>query len=477
MMEDQKYEERPPQRPIHPDTLVVGGGIAGIQAALEIANAGFKVYLLERTATIGGHMAMFDKTFPTLDCAACILTPKMVEVGQHPNIELLTFSDIIGLGGEPGDFRVRIRKRARRVNLATCIGCGVCAEKCPAKTSSEFDHGTDERTAIYVPFPQAVPNKYVIDPETCVYTKKGKCKLCVKLCPVEGCIDLDEQDTEVDLRVGSIVVGTGFQPFDASRAQEYGYGIYPNVIHSLQFERLINASGPTGGLLRLKAKDAKGHWRFAADGDEPRSVAIIHCVGSRDHNYNKYCSRVCCMYSLKFAHLVREKLPHAAVYEYYIDMRAFGKGYEEFFERVKGEGIHVVRGRAARVEKVDGQLHIRAEDILRGEVVDQDADMVILSVGLEPRADTGDLARILGIGVDDDGWFAEKVPDFNPISTNRPGIFLAGACQGPKDIPDTVAQASAAAALVLRRIARARSLTNAKTAERVDVEPLAEVGV
>jgi heterodisulfide reductase subunit A len=388
----------------------------------------------------------------------------MVEVGQHPNIELLTYSEVIGVRGDVGSFTARIRKRARRVNISTCIGCGLCAEKCPAKSPSEFDHGTTLRTAIYVPFPQAVPNKYVIDAESCVYTQKGKCKLCLKLCPVEGCIDLDERDIEVDLRVGNIIVATGFRIFDAARAAEFGYGKYPNVIHSLQFERLINASGPTGGMLKLQTKDHKGNWIFSADGDAPRSVAIIHCVGSRDHNYNKYCSRVCCMYSLKFAHLVKEKLPDVSVHQYYIDMRAFGKGYEEFFERIRSEGVHLIRGRAARVEGVDGHLRVRAENILWGEVIEQDVDMIILSVGLEPRPDAAALASILGLKRDENGWFTERELDLDPITTNRPGIYLAGVCQGPKDIPDAVVQASAAAALVLKDLANAR-----RAAERTRV--------
>jgi heterodisulfide reductase subunit A len=342
----------------HKETLVIGGGIAGIQAALEIANSGNKVFLVEKTGSIGGHMAMFDKTFPTLDCAACILTPKMVDVGQHPNIEVLTLSELTEISGKAGDFTVTISKKARRVSETLCIGCGSCAEKCPSRTSSEFDAGTTMRKSIYIPFPQAVPNKYLIDADSCIYVEKGKCGACVKACPVENCIQLDEPDKELKLKVGNIIVATGFKTFDASRIEQFGYGKYPNVLTSLEFERLVNASGPTEGQIRYRTKDKRGNWIFTTEGEEPRKIALIHCVGSRDENFNKYCSRVCCMYSLKLAHLIKEKMPRAKVYEYYIDMRAFGKGYEEFYDRIRHEGIHMVRGRTAMVFESKGHLQL-----------------------------------------------------------------------------------------------------------------------
>jgi heterodisulfide reductase subunit A len=446
----------PEESKVHPDTLVIGGGIAGIQASLEIANSGNKVYLLERTGTIGGHMAMFDKTFPTLDCAACILTPKMVEVGQHPNIELMTYCEVKNVSGEPGNFKVKILQKTRRVNLATCIGCGLCAEKCPGKAPSEFDNGTTMRTAIYIPFPQAVPNKYLIDAESCTYVQKGKCGVCVKICPVKDCINLDEKDSEVEINVGNIIVATGFKTFDASRAEQFGYGKYPNVVTSLEFERLVNAAGPTGGLIRYRSQDKKANWIFTADSDEPRSLALIHCVGSRDENYNKYCSRVCCMYSLKLAHLIKEKIPDAEVSEYYIDMRAFGKGYEEFYERIKEEGVKIIRGKTASVKESNGQLLIRSEDIHQGRIIEKKVDMVILAVGLEPREDAGTVAEILGLSRGTDGWFTEANYLAEPTSTYAGGITIAGLCQGPKDIPDTVAQASAAASRVLQSIIRGK---------------------
>ncbi len=441
---------------VNPDTVVIGGGIAGIQAALEIANAGKKVYLVERTGTIGGHMAMFDKTFPTLDCAACILTPKMVEVGQHPNIELMTYCEVEGVSGTAGDYTVRVLKKARRVNLATCIGCGTCSEKCPAKAPSEFDNGTTLRKAIYIPFPQAVPNKYLVDAESCTYVLKGKCGVCVKFCPVENCINLDEKDETVEVRAGNIIVATGFRTFDPKRAEQFGYGKLPNVVTSLEFERLVNAAGPTGGLIKFRSQDKKGNWIFTPESGEPKSVALIHCVGSRDQNYNQYCSRVCCMYSLKLAHLIKEKIPEAAVYEYYIDMRAFGKGYEEFSERIKEEGVHLIRGRTARVEGSNGQLLVRSEDIYEERILEQKVDMVVLAVGLEARPDAGKVAGMCGIDQGEEGWFVESNYLSDPVSTNTGGIFIAGACQGPKDIPDTVAQASAAASRVLQSTLKGR---------------------
>ncbi|MEN8117695.1 MAG: CoB--CoM heterodisulfide reductase iron-sulfur subunit A family protein [Bacteroidota bacterium] len=442
----------PDNSDIVPDTLVIGGGIAGIQASLEIANANQKVYLVEKTGTIGGHMAMFDKTFPTLDCAACILTPKMVEVGQHQNINLMTYSEIESVEGRAGNYKVKIRKKARRVDITKCIGCGTCSEKCPSKTPSEFDAGTTLRKAIYIPFPQAVPNKYLIDEESCRHVQGKKCGVCVKVCPVPDCIDLDAKDEEVEITVGNIIVATGFKVFDAKRAEQFGYGKYPNVLTSLEFERLINAAGPTGGNITFRTKDKKGNWVFTTGADVPDSVAIIHCIGSRDENYNAYCSKVCCMYSLKLAHLVKEKLPDAEVYEHYIDMRAFGKGYEEFYQRIKNEGINIIRGRTAKVDSSNGELIIRSEDVENGRLLEQKVEMVILAVGLEPADDTKKLAKILGLNSDKYGWLNEIHQMSNPVFTCRGGVAIAGLCQGPKDIPDTVAQASAAALRVLQSI-------------------------
>jgi len=501
--------------PVNEESLIIGGGIAGIQAALEIANANKKVYLLEKTATIGGHMAMFDKTFPTLDCAACILTPKMVEVGQHKNIELITYSELKAVNGISGNFQVKILKKARKVKLEKCIGCGSCSARCPSQVASEFDSGISMRKAIYIPFPQAVPNKYIVDEEICRYVQNpfeintqsikelhkvdafpkeiieklvelknkemrsetdfnsqlikvlgekdaktynkiifqhsGACKNCIRFCPVTDCIDLDEKEKEIEINVGNIIVATGFKPFDAKKAIQYGYGIHPNVLTSIELERLINAAGPTEGKITLASKDKKGNRVFAKDGSQPKSVAIVHCVGSRDVKHNKYCSKVCCMYSLKLAHLVKEKLPEASVYEYYIDMRAYGKGYEEFYERIKSEGIHIIRGKTAKVERLEGKLKIRGENINKNELIEQSIDMLVLAVGLEPGNDSQSLAKMLGVSLTKEGWFKETASDCTTI-TDTPGITIAGVCQGPKDIPDTVAQASAAASEVLKAI-------------------------
>jgi heterodisulfide reductase subunit A2 len=453
----------PQSAAVNQATLVIGAGIAGIQAALEIADAGKKVYLVERGATIGGHMAMFDKTFPTLDCSACILTPKMVAVGDHEMIELLTLSEVQEVSGSPGAFRAKILQHARRVEIDNCVACNACTEICPISTFSEFDSNLTHRKAIYIPFPQAVPNAYVVDPDTCTWTLTDgkKCGACLKKCP-KDCIKLDEKDQVVELEVGNIVLATGYELFDARKVEGYGYGKYRNVLTSLEFERMTNASGPTGGKIVLKTpklnKRTKAEeWVTEPNGPAPKSVAIIHCVGSRDARYNPYCSRVCCMYSLKFAHLVREKLPEATCHEFYIDMRAFGKGYEEFMERIKAEGTHVVRGRSASVCEVSGQMMVRGEDILQDKVVEFPVDMVILAVGVIPAQGTRELAAKLGLPRDTDGWFTELNYNGEPTQTERGGVYVAGMCQGPKDIPDTVAQASAVAAGVLGSISSGRN--------------------
>jgi heterodisulfide reductase subunit A len=452
---------------VNKNTLVIGGGIAGIQASLEIANGQQKVFLVEKSGTIGGHMAMFDKTFPTLDCAACILTPKMVEVGQHSNIELLTYSEVKSVTGNAGNFKVVIHKKARRVNLYTCIGCGTCSEKCPSKVSGIFDSGTTLQKAIYIPFPQAVPNKYMIDEDSCIYVKNGKCGVCAKVCPVPDCINLDEKDEDVEIQVGNIIVATGFKTFDAGKIDQFGYGKYPNVLTSLELERLVNAAGPTGGFIKFRSRDKKGNWIFSPESDEPKSVAIIHCVGSRDENYNKYCSKVCCMYSLKLAHLIKEKLPEADVSEYYIDMRAFGKGYEEFYERIKKENIHIIRGRTAQVKQNGQGMVIRTEDIEGYRLLEQKVDMVILSVGIEPAEGASSLAEMLGLPQDNNGWFSGKNYISEPTSTQIGGITIAGVCQGPKDIPDTVAQASAAASSVLKSILKGKIIKSQITSDQI----------
>ena len=431
---------------VSPAALVIGGGIAGIQAALDIADAGFKVYLVEREPSIGGRMAQLDKTFPTLDCSSCILTPKMVDVGRHPNIELLTYSEVVDLQGQVGDFRVKVKKKPRYVHEELCTGCGLCVEACVwKKIPSEFDAGVAMRSAIYIQFPQAVPLKAVIDEDTCLYLTRGKCgRKCQQACE-RGAIDFEMKEELVDLHIGAVIVATGFDPFDPHLKPELGYGQYPNVITALEFERLSSASGPTRGKITLNGK-------------EPKEVVFIQCVGSRDQTVgNEYCSRVCCMYTAKQAHLVKERIPDANATVFYMDVRAFGKGYEEFYDRVRREGVRYRRGSVSEIYKRGDRVVVRAEDTLLGEPLEVEADMVVLAVGVVPRSDVEDVAELLNLERSPDGFFAEAHPKMRPVDTARDGIYLAGCCQGPKDIPDAVAQAKAAAAsaiVVLRQSSR-----------------------
>lgn len=441
------HESLEPLRvPIHPDTLVVGGGIAGIQAALEIADAGFHVYLVEKEPSIGGHMAQFDKTFPTLDCSACILTPKMVQVGSHPNITLLTWSEVTKVEGYVGSFAVTVNKKARYVKTDVCTGCGICWEKCPKKVVDEvFEAGLGNRKAVYTPFPQAVPKYPVIDAPNCTYFIKGTCKACEKFCPT-GAIDFEQKDEELTIQVGNIILATGFDLFDAKRIPQYGYGRLDNVYTSLEFERLSNAAGPTSGNIILR--DGKSI---------PKTVGIVHCVGSRDQNYNQYCSSICCMQSLKFAHLVHEKTG-AEVYNFYIDIRTPSKGYEEFYNRLLEEGTNFVRGKVAEISSVarvpeeKGKLVVQVEDTLVGKQRRIPLDMVILSSGLQARRDAKEVAKMFGISCSADNWYIERHPKLDPIATMTDGIYIAGCVQGPKDIPASVAQGAAAAARVLGKI-------------------------
>jgi heterodisulfide reductase subunit A len=442
--------------PVNPSTLVVGGGIAGIQAALQIANSRHKVYLVEREPSIGGHMIQLDKTFPTLDCSACILTPNMSELGSHPYVELLAYSEVEEVSGYVGNFKAKIRKKARYVDEEKCTGCGVCQEKCPAKVTSEFEMGLGQRKAIYTPFPQAVPNVPVIDRENCIYFQKGKCRACEKFCEA-GAINFDDEEKLIEVEVGNIILTTGFQTFDPSVAAQYSYGKFDDIITGLEFERLCNATGPTGGNIQLK------------DGSAPRSVAIVHCVGSRDEEFHDYCSRVCCMYALKHSHLIKEKTD-AEVCQIFTDIRCFGKDYEDFYERLVGEGANFVRGKVQRVASADGKgmdrgkLIITAEDPDNGKVTRVFADMVVLCTAIEPREDADKLAHIFSVNLKADGFLLERHPKLDPVATRTDGIYVAGCCQGPKDIPDTVSQASAAAAKVLAVITKGKVELEASTA-------------
>ena len=426
---------------------MVGGGIAGIQAALTLAEAGKEVILVEREPSIGGHMAMFDKTFPTLDCAACILTPKMTAVKLQRNIRLLTYSTVESVEGSVGDYTVRIRRRPRYVDEQLCVGCMLCIEGCVftrARFPNPFDQGLGQRKPVWIPFAQAVPPVPLIDPEVCLEVTRGKCKQgCVDACGERNAIRFDQQETVEEHHVGTIIIATGFQAFDPSPLRYYGYGRYPQVYTGLEVERLLNAGGPTSGKLQLR------------DGSVPKRVGIVHCVGSRDANYHPYCSRVCCMYSLKMAHLVREKTG-AEVFNCYIDIRTAGKGFEEFYNRVQNEGVHFIRGKVADITPAESNgaapehaLVMTVDDTLLGKIRHLEVDMVILAVALEPQADAAEVRRAFGISCSAEGFFLEKHPKLAPVNTANDGVFLAGACQGAKDIPDTVAQADAAAAKAL----------------------------
>jgi heterodisulfide reductase subunit A len=435
--------------PVNPATLILGGGIAGITAALELAEAGYPVHIVEREPSIGGHMAQYDKTFPTLDCAACILTPRMVDAGANKKITLHTWSEVVDVSGSVGDFKIKIKHKPRYVKEDLCTGCGICIEKCPVQVvDTGFEAGIGYRKSIYTPFPQAVPKYPVLTPGDCTYFAKGTCKACEKFCPTDA-IDFTQSEEIVELTVGNILIATGFTPFDARRIESFGYRRLPNVFTSMEFERMSNAAGPTGGRIVLR------------DGvTEPRAVAIIHCVGSRDKNTNEYCSAICCMQSLKFAHLVKEHTD-ADVYECYIDMRTPGKGYDEFYNRILNEGTQFIRGRVAEIsdalrypeeEGHEGRLIVQVEDTLAGVTRRLPVDMVVLSVGLEPQPDAKDVARMFGIGCSSHGFVIERHAKLAPVATMTDGVFAAGAALGPRDIPTSVSNGAAAAAQILSRI-------------------------
>lgn len=434
--------------------LVIGAGIAGIEAALNIADAGYEVVLLDRQPSIGGNMVRLDKTFPTLDCSACICTPKMVAAAQHPKIKLMTYSEVEKVAGYVGNFEVTIRKKARFVDASKCTGCGTCWEKCPTKVDSEFELSLGKRKAIYIPFPQAVPAVPVIDREHCRQFTKGKCGVCQKVCPRQA-IDYEQQDEIVIEHFGAIIVATGYELFKWEEVYgEYGYGKYPDVITGMHFERLVNASGPTGGKIIRPS-----------DGKEPRTVVFIKCVGSRDDARGKsYCSRACCMYTAKHAHQVLEKIPGSQAIVFYMDVRTPGKAYEEFYQRTVEDGAVYVRGRVSRVFQDRDKLIVRGEDTLLGRQVEVAADMVVLATAMVPSQGWESLAKKLGISTDKDGFFQEAHPKLRPVETFTAGIFLAGTCQGPKDIPDTVSQAGFAAAKASQLLARDELVTDPMTA-------------
>jgi heterodisulfide reductase subunit A len=425
--------------PVTRRALVIGGGIAGIQAGLDLVNAGIETILVERTPSIGGKMAMLDETFPTLDCSQCILTPKMVELSQHPLAKIYTYAEVDSVNGYVGNFKVKVRQKARSVDHVTCTGCGQCMEKCPSKVPSEFDRGLADRKAVYVPFPQAVPNKPVIDREHCIYFTDGKCGVCKKICPVEA-IDYDDADKILEHEVGAIVVAIGYDVIERSLYGEYGYGRIADVIDGLQFERMASASGPTGGRIVRPS-----------DGEVPKTVVFIQCVGSRDDSKGMpYCSKICCMYTAKHAMLYKHKVHDGKAYIFYIDVRAGGKGYEEFVRRAVDEDrVVYLRGRVSRIYEREGTLYVKGADTLSGHQIEIRADLVVLASAVTAADGARDLAQKLRVGFDKYGFLTEAHPKLRPVETNTSGVFLAGACQAPKDIPDTVAQAGAAASKVL----------------------------
>ncbi|MFQ5711193.1 MAG: hydrogenase iron-sulfur subunit [Candidatus Geothermarchaeales archaeon] len=443
--------------------LVIGGGIAGIQASLDLADQDFKVYLVEKTPSIGGMMARLDKTLPTNDCSICIEAPKMVEVARHPNIELLTYSEVRKVEGKVGDFKISVHRKPRFVDEEKCTGCGACTDECPIKVESEFDVGLAQRKAIYIPFPQAVPNVATIDAENCTYFKTGRCRLCEKACVAEA-INYEQEGVNVELEVGCIIVATGFEEFDPTAKRELGFGTYKNVLTSLQFERLLSASGPTGGRVIRPS-----------DGKVPKKIAWIQCVGARDHKVgNPYCSRVCCMWATKEAIIAIDHNPDIEAYIFYVDIKANGKGFEEYYTRAKKQvGVRYIRGKPARViQRENGNLKLIYENTEGGEVEELEVEMLVLTSAIVPSEGNGDLAKVLGIELDDYGFFMEKDPITSPMETGVEGIYLCGCASGPIDIPGSTVQASAAAAKAIASIHEARG-TETRT---VELPPLKDVG-
>ena len=428
--------------PVTKRALVIGGGIAGIQTALDIAEAGFEVDIVEKQPTIGGKMTQIDKTFPTLDCAACILTPKMVDCAQNEKIHIYAYSEVEHVGGFVGNFHVKIRRKARFVKEDVCTGCGACTEKCPQKkVPNEFNLGLDTRRAIYIPFAQAVPKVATIDPDSCNMLKNGKCGVCAKVCTA-GAIDYKQKDEIVEREYGAIVTATGFQPIDLSQFDEFAYSKSPDVVSSLEFERLMNAAGPTGGTLLRPS-----------DGAHPKTIVFVQCVGSRCSDAQKgksYCSKICCMYTAKHAMLCREKYPDTDVYVFYIDVRTPGKNFDEFYRRAVEEyGVHYIKGMVGKVVPEGGKLKVQASDLLDNRQLHIDADMVVLAAAIEPDKSARSVATMLTASMDTNDFFTEAHPKLRPVESPTAGVFLSGTCQGPTDIPETVAQASAAAAKVI----------------------------
>jgi heterodisulfide reductase subunit A len=434
-------EER--QVDVTPAAMVIGGGIAGIEAALDIADAGYKVFLVEKQPSLGGRMAQLNKTFPRMEDAGALVVSEMERAAEHPNVNILAYSEVVEVDGYVGNFQATVLRKPRLVDPERCTLCGKCAEACvlAGQVSDEFQVGLSQRAAIYRPFPQALPATYTVDPAHCLLIKEGQCEdgpPCALACP-EGAVSFSQQEDRVTLEVGAIIIATGYDPFDARRKPEFGYGRYPGVVSALEFERLAAENGPTGGRLVIPGTEK-----------EPQEVAFIHCVGSRDKLLgNEYCSRVCCMYTAKQANVVLDQLPDARVTIFYMDVRAFTKGGEEFYDRARARGARYRRGNPSEVFARGEKLVVRAEDTLLRRTVEVEADMVVLAVGLEPGSGGDDISKMLKLSCTGDNFLAEAHPKLRPVDTTSDGIFLAGTCQGPKDIPDTVAQAKAAASSAL----------------------------
>ena len=440
------------ESPVVKRALVIGGGIAGIQAALDIADAGFEVDIVEKNATIGGRMAQIDKTFPTLDCSACILTPKMVDCAQHEKIDILSYSEVEDVKGFVGNFNVTIRRKARFVDETKCTGCKICMEKCPSKKGlNTFNMGLNTRPAIYIPFAQAIPNVAVIDPEQCIKLKTGKCGICQKFCDV-GAIDYEQKDTFIERQYGAIVVATGFKPIELDNFNEYGYHDNKDVITSLELERLMNAAGPTSGVLLRPS-----------DGEHPKTITFIQCVGSRDTSGcgKPYCSKICCMYTAKHAMLIREKYPDTQVNVFYIDVRTPGKNYDEFFRRaVEQYGVNYIKGMVGKVYNENGKLMVQGSNLIDNEQVTIESDLVVLAAAIEPEPSVRKVATLLTASIDTNNFLTESHAKLRPVESPTAGVYLAGVCQGPKDIPETVSQASACAAKVIGLLVKDKLKTN-----------------
>ena len=423
--------------------LVIGGGIAGIQTALDIADAGFEVDIVETKPTIGGKMAQLDKTFPTLDCAACILTPKMVDIAQHEKIKIYSYSEVVDVRGFVGNFDVTIKKKARYVKEDVCTGCGLCTEKCPQKNvPNEFNLGMDNRRAVYIPFAQAVPKIATIDANYCTMLKTGKCGVCSKICTAKA-IDYTQKDEFIENKYGAIIVATGFNPISMEKFDEYAYSKSKDVITSLEFERLMNAAGPSAGKLVRPS-----------DGKHPQTIVFVQCVGSRcaacAEKGKEYCSKICCMYTAKHAMLTRDKYPDTDVYVFYIDVRTPGKNFDEFYRRAVEEyGVHYIKGMVGKVSPEGDKLVVRASDLIANKQLNINADLVVLAAAIEPDKSARSIATMLTASMDTNDFFTEAHPKLRPVESPTAGIFLSGACQGPKDIPETVAQAGAAASKVI----------------------------